>query len=42
MAREDLYDLVVLDILLPGMNGFQLCATLRSDANWVPILMLTA
>jgi len=42
MAREDLYDLVVLDILLPGMNGIQLCATLRSDANWVPILMLTA
>ena len=42
MAREDLYDVVVLDILLPGMNGFQLCATLRSDANWVPILMLTA
>ena len=42
MAREDLYDLVVLDILLPGLNGFQLCATLRSDANWVPILMLTA
>ena len=41
-AREDVYDLVVLDILLPGANGFQICATLRSEGNWVPILMLTA
>ena len=41
-ARERAYDLVVLDILLPGTNGFALCATLRADGNWVPILVLTA
>jgi DNA-binding response OmpR family regulator len=36
------YDLVVLDILLPGANGFQVCAALRARGDWVPILMLTA
>jgi DNA-binding response OmpR family regulator len=41
-AREHAYDLIVLDILLPGLNGYQLCATLREEGNWVPILMLTA
>jgi two-component system OmpR family response regulator len=41
-ARERSYDLVVLDILLPGVNGFQVCATLRAEGDWVPILMLTA
>ena len=41
-ARERHYDLVILDILLPGTNGFQICATLRAEGNWVPILMLTA
>ena len=41
-AREVDYDLVVLDILLPGVNGFKICQTLRDDGNWVPILMLTA
>jgi DNA-binding response OmpR family regulator len=41
-AREFSYDLIVLDILLPGTNGFQVCATLRAEENWVPILMLTA
>jgi len=41
-ARELSYDLIVLDILLPGTNGFQVCATLRAEGNWVPILMLTA
>jgi two-component system OmpR family response regulator len=41
-AREHTYDLIVLDILLPGTNGFQICATLRAEGNWVPILMLTA
>ncbi len=34
--------MVVLDILLPGLNGFQVCAKLREEGNWVPILMLTA
>ena len=41
-AREVAYDLIVLDILLPGTNGYQICATLRAEGNWAPILMLTA
>lgn len=41
-AREFPYDLVVLDILLPGMNGYVVCRTLRAEGNSVPILMLTA
>jgi two-component system, OmpR family, response regulator len=41
-AREQIYDAIVLDILLPGRNGFQVCATLRAEGNWVPVLMLTA
>lgn len=36
------YDLVVLDIMLPGMNGYRVCAALRAAGNDVPILMLTA
>jgi len=36
------YDLIVLDVLLPGMNGLDLCARLRRDGATVPILMLTA
>jgi DNA-binding response OmpR family regulator len=42
MAREHAYDAVVLDIMLPGMNGYKVCATLRQDGVWTPILMLTA
>jgi two-component system, OmpR family, response regulator len=42
MATEGSYDLIVLDILLPGRNGFQICADLRRAGNWTPILMLTA
>jgi DNA-binding response OmpR family regulator len=41
-AREQSYDAMVLDIMLPGMNGFRICATLREEDNWTPILMLTA
>jgi DNA-binding response OmpR family regulator len=41
-AREGGYGAIVLDILLPGMNGYQICRTLRSEGNWTPILMLTA
>jgi two-component system, OmpR family, response regulator len=41
-AQEGTYDLVVLDIMLPGRNGYQICADLRDAGNWVPILMLTA
>lgn len=36
------YDAVVLDVLLPGMDGISVCRELRSRGNWVPILMLTA
>ncbi len=42
MARESGYDLIILDILLPGRNGFRVCADLRHVDNWTPILMLTA
>jgi two-component system, OmpR family, response regulator len=41
-AREHAYSAIVLDLLLPGMNGFQVCATLRAEDNWTPILVLTA
>ena len=41
-AREHPYAAIVLDLLLPGMNGFQVCATLRAEDNWTPILVLTA
>ena len=42
MAREHTYDAIVLDIMLPGVNGYRLCSTLRQEGNWTPILMLTA
>ncbi len=42
MARENPYDAIVLDIMLPGMNGYRVCATLRDEGVWTPILMLTA
>ena len=42
LARENPYDAIVLDILLPGVNGYELCATLRREGVWTPILMLTA
>jgi DNA-binding response OmpR family regulator len=41
-ASEGAYDLVVLDIMLPGMNGYRICAALRAAGHDVPILMLTA
>ena len=41
-ARERTYAAVVLDILLPGMNGYEVCRTLRAEQVWTPILMLTA
>ena len=36
------YDAIVLDIMLPGLNGYRVCAQLREAGNWTPILMLTA
>src|SRR5207237_4972774 len=41
-AQENEYDLIVLDIMLPGVNGYRICSTLREAGNWAPILMLTA
>ena len=42
MAKEQSYDAVVLDIMLPGINGYKVCADLRAAGSRVPILMLTA
>ncbi|HEX5614752.1 MAG TPA: response regulator transcription factor [Acidimicrobiia bacterium] len=41
-ARENAYDAIVLDVLLPGLNGFRVCESLRAEGVWAPILMLTA
>ena len=41
-AMEFAYDAVVLDVMLPGMSGIEVCRRLRSDGRWVPILMITA
>jgi DNA-binding response OmpR family regulator len=42
MASEQPYDVIVLDIMLPGINGYRVCEQLREAGNWTPILMLTA
>jgi two-component system OmpR family response regulator len=42
LATEGSYDLLVLDIMLPGRNGYRICADLRAAGDWTPILMLTA
>jgi two-component system, OmpR family, response regulator len=42
MAREHPYDAIVLDIMLPGINGYKVCGSLRDNGIWTPILMLTA
>jgi DNA-binding response OmpR family regulator len=36
------YDAIILDIMLPGLNGYRVCAELRSAGHWTPVLMLTA
>ena len=41
-ARHGDYDAVVLDVMLPGMSGYDVVRTLRTEANWVPVLMLSA
>ncbi|WP_328523155.1 response regulator transcription factor [Kribbella sp. NBC_00359] len=41
-AREYGYDVLVLDLMLPEIDGFEICATLRAERVWTPILMLTA
>ncbi|OAR22139.1 DNA-binding response regulator [Streptomyces sp. ERV7] len=42
LAHGDDYDVIVLDVLLPGLNGFRLCSRLREAGVWTPVLMLTA
>jgi two-component system, OmpR family, response regulator len=42
MARATEYDAIVLDVLLPGTNGFDVCRQLREAGTWAPVLMLTA
>jgi two-component system OmpR family response regulator len=42
MAEAHPYDAIVLDVMLPGRNGFETCRELRKAGVWVPVLMLTA
>jgi two-component system OmpR family response regulator len=42
MAGATEFDAVVLDVMLPGIDGFETCRRLREDGVWVPIIMLTA
>ena len=42
LATENAYGAIVLDVMLPGLDGFQLCRRLRQSGRWVPVLMLTA
>lgn len=41
-ARASDYDAIVLDVMLPGINGFETCRRLREGGVWAPVLMLTA
>ena len=42
LATENDYDAVVLDVLLPGLDGFAVCERLRASERWAPVLLLTA
>src|SRR5207237_6368566 len=42
MVRAHAYDVIVLDVMLPGRDGFATCAALREAGVWAPVLMLTA
>ncbi|MEL6891668.1 MAG: response regulator transcription factor [Actinomycetota bacterium] len=42
LAEEATYDAIVLDLMLPKVNGFVVCRTLRERDDWTPVLMLTA
>ncbi len=42
LAREVDYDAIVLDVMLPGVDGFEVCRQLRRDDRWAPVIMLTA
>ncbi len=41
-VQSEPFDLVVLDLMLPGMDGLEICRAIRRDENYVPVLMLTA
>ena len=41
-ASEFDYDVVLLDVMLPGLDGFEVCRQLRAASRWMPVLMLTA
>jgi two-component system OmpR family response regulator len=41
-AREQAYDAIILDAMIPGPDGFAVCRTLRKEGHWAPVLMLTA
>ncbi|MDB5185161.1 MAG: ykoG [Candidatus Saccharibacteria bacterium] len=41
-AANDEYDVIILDVMMPVMNGFEVCKKLRADGNHTPILLLTA
>ncbi len=42
LASEQPYDVILLDVMLPGLNGYKVCAALRAKEIWTPVLMLTA
>jgi two-component system OmpR family response regulator len=42
LARENSYDAIVCDIMLPGLSGYRLIEALRAEHNWVPVLVLSA
>jgi DNA-binding response OmpR family regulator len=42
LAREEPYDAVILDVMLPKLSGYRVCRILRAERNWVPVLMLSA
>jgi len=42
MWRNGVFDLIVLDVMLPGKNGLEVCQIIRKESGWVPILFLTA
>jgi len=42
MASENPYDAIVLDVMLPAADGFDVCRSLRAAGNWAPVLLLTA
>src|ERR1022692_5034382 len=42
LATENPYAAIVLDVMLPGFDGYELCRRLRASGDWTPVLMLTA